>query len=72
MEIKQQVTGWVREIDELRIEISDHWSMAQKCVEHECAEEAISILNRYFHLKERLAGVEARLGSALLTNFSEK
>ncbi len=72
MELKQQIVGWVREIDNLRTELADHWSKVQKSIAAGRVDDAISLLNGYFHLKEQLEGVEARLASALHTSFSDK
>jgi hypothetical protein len=72
MEMKQHIVGWVREIDDLRTEVADHWSKVQKSIEANRVDDAISLLNGYFRLKQKLEGVESRLASALHTNYSDK
>jgi hypothetical protein len=72
MEMKEQIVGWVVEIDNLRAELADHWSKVQKSVAADRVDDAISLLNGYFHLKEQLEGVEARLASTLHSSFSDK
>ncbi len=72
MEMKQQIAAWVRDIDSLRSELADHWSKVQKSVAANRVDDAISLLNRYFNLKQELEGAESRLASAIHTNFSEK
>jgi hypothetical protein len=72
MEVKQQIVGWVREIDSLRAELADHWSKAQRSVAAGRVDDAISLLNRYFYLREQLEGVEAKLAGTLRGSFSDK
>jgi hypothetical protein len=72
MEVKQQIVGWVHEIDRLRAELVDHWAKAQKSVAAGRVDDSISLLNRYFHLREQLEVVEARLAGTLRGSFSDK
>jgi hypothetical protein len=51
-DMKQQIAGWVRQIDELRGQIEEHWSMIQKCIADGHVDDAISLLNAYFRLSE--------------------
>jgi hypothetical protein len=71
-DMKEQIAGWVREIDQLKGQIAEHWSMIQKCVIDNHMDDAISLLNAYFRLKVKLEGVEARLAGTLGGYFSDK
>jgi len=71
-DMKQQIAGWVRQIDELRGQIEEHWSMIQKCIADGHVDDAISLLNAYFRLKVKLEGVEASLTGTLGGYFSDK
>lgn len=72
MEMKQQLGVWVREVDDLRDRVAHHWAMVRRSVAAERMDDAISLLNRYFHLKQQLDGVESRLEGAIHSNFSDK
>ena len=71
MDMKQQIVGWVRQIDDLNAEIAGHWSMIQKSVAAGDLENAIPLLRAYFSLKTRLVGVESSLEGMLHGYFSE-
>lgn len=72
MDMKRQIAVWVRQIDEIKGQVIQHWSLAQKAVEAGDIDSAISLLNRYFRLKVQLEGVEANLASMLHGYFSDK
>jgi hypothetical protein len=72
MEIQGQIVVWVREIESLKRQVLDHWSMVQKSIADDRVGDAISLLNRYFHLREQLNGTEHRLESALHSHFADK
>jgi len=71
-EMKQQIVGWVRQIDEVKGQIAEHWSMIQKSVADGHVDDAISLLNAYFRLKLKLEGVERQLRGTLGGYFSDK
>ena len=71
-DLKEQIAGYVRQIDDLNREIAEHWSMAQKLVADNHVDKAISILNAYFRLKTKLRQVEGSLAAILLGHFSDK
>ncbi|MGO9211892.1 MAG: hypothetical protein ACLPXM_01030 [Terriglobales bacterium] len=70
--MKEQLVVWVRQIDELKAQIAEHWSMVQKCVADGHVDDAISLLNAYFRLRVKLEGVEANLAGTLGGYFSDK
>ena len=72
MDVKQQIIMYVNEIGSLRSQVSQHWSWAEKSIQAGHVEDAIPLLNRYFHLKEQLEGAESRLASALRGTFSDR
>jgi len=70
--MKEQIAGYVRQIDDLNRDIAEHWSMAQKFVADNQVDKAISILNAHFRLKIKLEQVEASLIGILKGYFSDK
>lgn len=72
MDMKQQIMGWVSQIDDLKKQLSEHWSMVQQSVEAGNSDRAITLLNAYFRLQTKLEGVEAQLRSLLHGYFSDK
>ncbi len=70
--MKEQLVVWVRQIDELKAQIAEHWSMVQKCVADGHVDDAITLLNAYFRLRVKLEGVEANLAGTLGGYFSDK
>jgi hypothetical protein len=72
MDMKQQIMGWVTQIDDLQGQISEHWSMVQKSVSAGDADKAITLLNAYFRLKTKAEGVESQLRGVLGGYFSDK
>jgi hypothetical protein len=71
-DMKQQIVVWVRQIDEVKRQIAEHWTMIQKDVQDGQVDEAISLLNAYFRLKGKLEGVESQLAGTLGGYFSDK
>ncbi|HLM79890.1 MAG TPA: hypothetical protein VK302_04575 [Terriglobales bacterium] len=71
-DMKEQIVGWVRQIDELKGQIAEHWSMIQKCVADGHVDDAISLLNAYLRLKVKLDGIEASLAGTLGGYFSDR
>jgi hypothetical protein len=71
-DMKQQIVGWVKQIDEVKDQIAEHWSMIQKSVAAGHVDDAISLLNAYFRLKLKLEGVEGQLRSTLGGYFSDR
>jgi hypothetical protein len=72
MDMKDQIVGWVHRIDHLRNETEKHWSNIQKSIAAGRVDDAISLLNAYFGLKQELIAVEAKLEGMLHSYFSEK
>jgi len=72
MDAKQEIIGRVRQIDDLRAQVSHHWSMARDCVNSGDIDAAIPLLNAYFTLKEQLEGVESRFRGMLKGQFSDR
>jgi hypothetical protein len=72
MDMKIQIVGWVRRIDELKAETEKHWVNVQKSIAAGQVDDAISLLNAYFGLQQELTGVEGNLASMLRSNFSDK
>jgi hypothetical protein len=70
MDMKEQIVAKVRQIDGLNREIAEHWSMIQKYATDNRVDEAISLLNAYFRLKEKLEQTESSLESALKSQFA--
>lgn len=71
-DMKQQIVGWVKQIDEVKGQIAEHWSMIQKSAATGHVDDAISLLNAYFRLKLKLEGVESQLRSTLGGYFSDR
>ena len=71
-DMKQLIIGWVGQIDDLKRQIAEHWTMIQRDVQDGQIDEAISLLNAYFRLKGKLAGVESQLAGTLGGYFSDK
>jgi hypothetical protein len=71
-ENKKRIVAWVRQIDDLKTQVADHWLMVQKAIAAERVDEAISLLNAYFRLRTKLEGVEASLVGTLGGYFSDK
>lgn len=71
-DMKKQIAAWVRQIDDVKAQVAQHWSLGQKAIEAGDIDSAISLLNRYFRLKVQLEGVEANLASMLHGYFSDK
>jgi hypothetical protein len=69
---KKQIVGWVGQVDEIKEEAAEHWSMAKRAVADGKVDDAISLLNRYFRLKVKLEKVESSLASLLHGYFSDK
>jgi hypothetical protein len=72
MDNKDQVVKFVHEIDRLRADTLSHWEKVQVSIEAGRVDDAISLLNGYFYVKEQLEGTESRLSSLLRGYFSEK
>jgi hypothetical protein len=71
MDMKQQIMGWVSQIDDIQKQISEHWTMVQKSVAAGDADKAITLLNAYFRLKTKAEGVEAQLRGMLGGYFAD-
>ena len=72
MDVKQQIIGRVHQIDDLRAQILQRWSMVQQSVKKGDIAAAIPLLNAYFALQVKLDGVESGLRSMLKGQFSDK
>ena len=70
--MKEQIIGYVRQIDQLNAEIANHWAKVQKCLDSGQKDDAILLLSAYFGFKEKVEGVEANLKSLLHSNFADK
>ena len=62
---KQQIVVWVRQIDDRKAQLAEHWAMVQKAIATERVDEAIPILKAYFRLKTKLTSVEASLNGTI-------
>ena len=71
-DMKQQIVGWVGQIDELNKLIVDHWAMIQQSISAGETDRAITLLNAYLRLKTKLKGVETSLAGTLGGYFSDK
>jgi hypothetical protein len=71
-DMKDQIAANVREIDNLSRDIAEHWSMVQDSVFKKRIDEAITLLNAYFRLKQKLIQVESSLEATLKGYFSDK
>jgi hypothetical protein len=72
MDIKQLIVGRVHQIDDLRAQVVQHWSMVQQSVKTGDIDAAIPLLNAYFALKVKLEGAESGLESMLKGQFSDR
>ena len=72
MEPKDQIVGLVRQIDHLTAQKDDLWNMAKRCLDENNVDGAITFLNRYFSVKEKLHTTETGLASVLKGQFSDK
>jgi hypothetical protein len=72
MEMKDQIVNWVREINQLRGQEAELWAHITTSAVDGRTDDAISLLNRYFSLKQKLEGVEASVASMLKGHFSDK
>lgn len=72
MDPKLQVVGLVRQIDQLTTQKGELWSMAKKCLDEDNVDGAITFLNRYFSIKEKLHVTESGLASILKSQFPDK
>jgi hypothetical protein len=72
MDMKDQIVGWVGRIDQLKAETEKHWVKVQKSIANGHVDDAITLLNGYFSLKQELSSVEVRLASLLHSYFSDK
>lgn len=71
-DLKQQIVGWVGQIDELNKQIVEHWTMIQQSISAGETDKAITLLNAYFRLKTKLKNVETSLAGTLGGYFSDK
>jgi hypothetical protein len=71
-DMKLRVLDLVRQIDSLNREIEEHWSRVQRFVQVNDMDSAISLLNAYFRLKERLQAAEAAVAGILRGHFADK
>ena len=72
MEQKQQIVDSVRAIEGLRQDVAEHWSMVRERIENDEVDDAITLLNAYYRLNEKLDGVEANLQGILRGYFADK
>ena len=72
MDIKDQIVSCVRQIDRLNTQKADLWTKVRKCIADHRVDDAITLLNRYFSVKEKLEGVETSLAGMLKGQFSDK
>lgn len=71
-DMKQQVADLLRQMDQVNREIAEHWSKAQNAVSSGRLDEAISILNAYFRLKDKFDQVQSNLTGILKGYFADK
>lgn len=71
-DMKQQIAGWVSQIDDLNKQITDHWEMVRQSVAAGNNDKAITLLNAYYRLKTKLKTVEGNLVGTLGGYFSDK
>lgn len=72
MDMKDQILGWVHQIDHLKAETEKLWSKVQKSVAAGRVDDAITLLNAYFHMQDQLAAVETNLKGMLHGYFPDK
>jgi hypothetical protein len=72
MDPKLQIVGMVRQIEQLTEQKGELWSLAKKSLDENNVSGAITFLNRYFSIKERLDMTESSLASLLKGQFSDK
>lgn len=72
MDTNDQIAGWVREIDRLHAEKEDLWRNIRKCVDDSRVDDAVSLLNRFFSMKERIERVQADLIGTLKAKLADK
>jgi hypothetical protein len=70
--MKNQIVSCVRQIDQLKAEKAELWTKVSKCIADGHVDDAISLLNRYFSMKEELEGLEANLAGMLKGHFADK
>ena len=54
MDMTDQIVRFVRQIDALQTETAKHWTSARKSIDDGRMDDAITLLNAYFHLKQEL------------------
>lgn len=72
MEQKQRIVESVRTIEHLRQEAANHWNMVCERIKNDEIDDAITLLNAYYRLKEKLNGVDANLQGTLRGYFADK
>jgi hypothetical protein len=71
-EQKQRIVESVRTIERLRQEAATHWDMVCERIKNGEIDDAITLLNAYYRLKEKLNGVDASLQGTLRGYFADK
>jgi hypothetical protein len=72
MDLKLQIVGLFRQIEQLTAQKAELWTLAKKCLDENNVDGAITLLNRYYSVKEKLDITESGLGSLLRGQFSDK
>jgi len=72
MDTKGQIANYVREIDRVSADKENLWRMIRKCIQDDHVDDAISLLNRYFGMKERIERVETDLQGLLKAQLADK
>jgi hypothetical protein len=70
MEQKDYIVRLFHQINDLRTQIAEHWSMAQEAIAKSHVDQAITLLNAYFRMKTTLEGAEANLQGILNGYFA--
>jgi hypothetical protein len=72
MDMKIEIVRRVHLVERLKREREELWTKANGLVVGGHIDDAISLLNRYFGIKEELEGAEAGLESLLKGHFSDR
>jgi len=69
MDIKAQIVDLIRETNDTRSQLADHWSRIERCVDAGQVDTAIPLIKAYFSLRLKLQQVEGKLIGVVKSNF---